>query len=700
MRSRHLLTATATAAAISIGLSGIGAAPAAAVGICEITIQCEPEGLAVLADSDAIAAGTGNGVSASQALMEGSTVAGTAGAAPGVSGVSLGTAVAGGAGVFGTGVAAYLAIKGWAAGQVSVGANGTTGLTMSAGIPAGYSVSPTFPSPFGGWPPDGSVTRPLTVSFNGPAFGQAGDPTGTFSFATSPGRYMMLAYKVVLYGSVDWPTGQTHPNLATLWNIGGWLNSPYTTGLAIHISAGQRYVIEFGPGRSYGKPDNTAIGIWVPPGDVITPPSTPAGTGTVRQTLTCRGADGATATYTQDITVTLTPGASVPYAALPCPAGTVASSGKVDWLPAGGGTGQTIVPNITTDPTIQTIPDNYPDCVDSTCLLRLFQETPQGLTSCGLAAIACPDWYVDPNRTNNYQCQWGEYTVSLDRCSVFRDPGRILPNATLTPDGTMNYEPWPTLEITSDVVARKIADLSARYADPTACEVLGEFVRIDAPDASVPDTFLVCERLGIPVGLDFAAQSSSNAASRVIRALVDAVTAVEPPRLEPNCDLIADDGSCADQTIVQPGPDPAPAESGANKPPKSCLNDVARKDLIDAMPDQYHHMATKYGDWAAKFNDILADVNSRDPSATPLRLDDPTRAWNQVQMPHLGPHPAEYHAWVLRNMRNAYNDSSDTATFLSRFDEYVSRVVTGDPTIVRVAYWKCNRGKTWPTISG
>ena len=61
-------------------------------------------------------------------------------------------------------------------------------------------------------------------------------------------------------------------------------------------------------------------------------------------------------------------------------------------------------------------------------------------------------------------------------------------------------------------------------------------------------------------------------------------------------------------------------------------------------------------------------------------------------MPHRGPHPKEYHQWVLDNME--YIDEvaqGDATTFKALFKQWVTDVVENDPTIVRVAYWKCRR---------
>jgi len=75
-----------------------------------------------------------------------------------------------------------------------------------------------------------------------------------------------------------------------------------------------------------------------------------------------------------------------------------------------------------------------------------------------------------------------------------------------------------------------------------------------------------------------------------------------------------------------------------------------------------------------------------------LDLEDSAHEWNVHQIRHRGPHPAEYHEWVLENLEAA-NDvaDGDREVFLRLFDQWVTQKVLADPTIVRVAYWKCYR---------
>jgi len=102
------------------------------------------------------------------------------------------------------------------------------------------------------------------------------------------------------------------------------------------------------------------------------------------------------------------------------------------------------------------------------------------------------------------------------------------------------------------------------------------------------------------------------------------------------------------------------------------------------MPINYHHVATWYGAWAETFDDIVSGYG--------LSLEDAVRTWNVIAVPHRGPHPAEYHRWVQANLELA-NDvaDGDVGAFKALFKQWVVDRVEADPTITRLAYWKCRR---------
>jgi len=66
--------------------------------------------------------------------------------------------------------------------------------------------------------------------------------------------------------------------------------------------------------------------------------------------------------------------------------------------------------------------------------------------------------------------------------------------------------------------------------------------------------------------------------------------------------------------------------------------------------------------------------------------------WNLVDIKHRGRHPAEYHKWVYDNMVRADAVAAgDSVTILALFKSWVTDVVAADPSITRLAYWKCYR---------
>lgn len=70
-------------------------------------------------------------------------------------------------------------------------------------------------------------------------------------------------------------------------------------------------------------------------------------------------------------------------------------------------------------------------------------------------------------------------------------------------------------------------------------------------------------------------------------------------------------------------------------------------------------------------------------------------------MAHAGPHPWNYHNWVLQRMRAAdvvaqqHPVEEQSTVFLAEFQREVVDVVLEDPTVVRAAYWKCRDYYRW-----
>lgn len=100
------------------------------------------------------------------------------------------------------------------------------------------------------------------------------------------------------------------------------------------------------------------------------------------------------------------------------------------------------------------------------------------------------------------------------------------------------------------------------------------------------------------------------------------------------------------------------------------------------MPTQIHHVATRYGNWYPIFQGIADRYG--------LDVVDIDQVWNAISIPHRGPHPYLYHRWVLDNMRlaDAIADG-DRTQFIQLYKRWIVDVVVADPTITRLAYWKC-----------
>lgn len=245
--------------------------------------------------------------------------------------------------------------------------------------------------------------------------------------------------------------------------------------------------------------------------------------------------------------------------------------------------------------------------------------------------------------------------------------------------------------IESAPVAALAAGLVAKYGELEACLRLGEATRTHAARSSVPDVTLVCNSGGVTKALRYLSRTRDGL--RVISALevlIEADSGPEPPSYNPDCDHLSFDGTCLDvgtPTENRPEPEPQPEPGGGwagIPPPPNCLDSVARNLLEESMPDQYHHLASIYGSWGDEFHAIAYQYG--------LSTADTNRLWNVVRMPHRGPHPREYHDWVYANMERADSIAQgDVDTFLDLFARWVRDVVVQDPTIVRVAYWKCYR---------
>lgn len=686
MLSRRGAAAGLVVALAALSILPVAAAPpAAALCLGSAPELCPASALTLAAVVD----GTGAGVVA------------TAGTTGGVAGVSLGNALANGA------AAAAVSVLGWQAGEVVIGdaETGTGAAGLDLGPPPGWSGMPVHsqyygPRSGGGegtwtWAvvdvqqnyPSGAL---VTVATSGPRqwFGYGGlEMHCRWKDPASPNAWPTTTWGPTFgqVGSTSWPTGS-----AQLW-------CPHGDQVLDHLvyTAGTG-----GEGQEY-HPEIWGVPVtWYPPGDARRPEYAP-GSGSITRHLQCVGADGATTHLSDAVPADAGVPATIGVEALTCPPGMVASAFSSTWTPRGGSP-QVLTPHTSTPQWVRDTPQQYPDCVGQQCLVQLHRLDPA--QSCGPLGADCPTWYIDPDRATSYTCTWGPYTVALDHCSVYREPGRLTPNAFIDSHGTTQYIPWPALDLESGPVATLRSRLVNRYGLDHGCAVLGEKLRDFAPQVAVPDTVQVCTGLSVQASLRFADATTSTGPDVVFWALLDAANGTEPTTLHPDCDALDAVGNCVTtdsppEATVEPEPQPDPAGAGI-LPPPNCMDDPTRDSLLAGLPLERHHMATdKTGFWKTEYERIAGAYGL-----------DLGGDWNYDEVKntlrHRGAHPWNYHNWVFENMELAdetafatYPDPADIelrkALFLELFDRWVSEVVRKDPSIVKVAYWKCRPFYKW-----
>lgn len=400
------------------------------------------------------------------ALSVGSTAAaaGTAGTAAGISGISY-SAAASGAATTGA-VAASVGITGWLQGWWNFGG----GDENPDEKPAGLEVAPNPP----GWSPRSLYTATMVTAPYGQweialssSYAAVTDPYGTGAY---PALTLNYAYDLLsgpMTGSYSFASqvnpvcrdtgGVLRPKTSSsFWKQFGSSGDAWVPGSGtVTVPAGtctsgqvfEGWVV--GQGMNGSATDatiatglaNGSVVIYRTPANPLAAAGTDGEEGTLTRSVSCTNGT-TTNQFSDSVRVDIGKGASYEVPALECPAGWVASDFGSTWTPDTG-TPQTLIPTTPTEPWVRDIPAMYPECAVTRCVLELYRTVPAPTTYCGALAIACPDWYSEPARADNYECRWGPYVVATDRCSVYRTPGQVQPNSVVKPDGTTEYTPWP-----------------------------------------------------------------------------------------------------------------------------------------------------------------------------------------------------------------------------------------------------------------
>lgn len=419
---RLTLTLAIPLLALSLVFTGPFTPSAQALASCPpMSSLCSPAGLAVL----------GSATMAEGAVATTATaLTGTAAASAALGSVSFsgGTWVAAGGSLFG---GAVLTVAGMEAVDMITGDKTDAWLGSTDAIDTGGWNTNTLRTD---WP---DVYRIMTV-------------TGVVSpgFAPAPDGSVKINVMYSVSPRADGSTATVPVSLERRCTNAAGSSNQYTSLTLLHArpgSAGQGVLVT-GCGGSfpYFAGIRMATSVYVAPGFPGTNRPLPSGgtkPGTVTRTVSCTGGGTPDVDVSGKSEIGIKAASVFRLPAVYCPPGKVAKKAKVDWTPANvpDAPKQEIVPEFIADPWALTLPTEYPQCMNTTCLLELFEVIPSGSPQyCGAYAVACPEWYTNPQKTSKFECHYGPYVVDLAKCDVYRAPGQLVPNTELDPDkGTM-----------------------------------------------------------------------------------------------------------------------------------------------------------------------------------------------------------------------------------------------------------------------
>lgn len=435
-----------------------------------------------------------------------------------------------------------------------------------------------------GWYPSNVVTRPFTTEYPGSTAQTYWNVDAEPAYGATSGAFR-VSWSVEWAGVwKDWAEGGRTGFVVKCANGANWAAvqpfnrrgaAPGGPGTLGWVGAG---VVEFSyPGAnsrllcpdSYGgydhievlsNADGAVLSKHYPPGHPSRPAGVPAGQGTLTRWLECVAADGSSTRVEQTWSGNISSPGSYDLAALTCPPGTVVGSFGMDWTPAvPGSETQPVAPATDTPAWVAALPAQYPECYSAgaDCRLELWDASSGSPVSCGLLAADCPLWYVSPTKVADYRCTWGPYPVDLSVCAAFRDPGSLLPNASLDASGAaVLWGDWPALDLDSETVALLVDMLDARYADAaSACDALGEAVRVTRGSAPVivPDVVVLCQDYSVSDALEYIDWTGGEGSREVaIDALAWAAAfGPVPGATHPDCDRVDAGGTCSDPSVRQ-----------------------------------------------------------------------------------------------------------------------------------------------------
>lgn len=381
---------------------------------CDSSLCGSPEAIA-------IATGTGAWADAG-AVAAGAT--GTASALAGTAGTTVSTATLGS---LLPATAAAVALGGWYAAKLLIAGPVPGALTGTPSASPGWLPNSTVTST------NGSTSVAWTVAISTTSKYADATAAVTVTAATPVPSVAGTGYTIQVFCKASATSDQ--PSSTPVNGVQGYLGAalPFFTG-------GSCGTAGFYGLRLNGQNVSALNGSqawWYAPGNPMRPADLNPQHGILTRKLDCVNGTGQVLSQSSSITITLAADGSYDVPSMLCPSGSVSAGFGADWTPDGG-TVVHLVPWTTTATWAQDVPVHQPLCLTEVCYLRLYAVAPAGspagspATSCGDLAVACPDWFTDPNRAGDYECHWGPYVVQLTACAAFRKPGTIVPNTVTT----------------------------------------------------------------------------------------------------------------------------------------------------------------------------------------------------------------------------------------------------------------------------
>lgn len=129
----------------------------------------------------------------------------------------------------------------------------------------------------------------------------------------------------------------------------------------------------------------------------------------------------------------------------------------------GGGVAPLVVGTGTVTPEFKNWRTAYPDCGTGLCQLDLQTAG----VSCYVNPVPCVNWFTDPNKTTNYQCKYGTYSVVLTECNTLSpsfDPAKVAAGHPLAdPQTGLDVPAVKTGPSADDATAPGMADTGECY---------------------------------------------------------------------------------------------------------------------------------------------------------------------------------------------------------------------------------------------